>query len=185
MSLTLKILVFLVVSIALAWLTRSSLRSFRSHGFYRLFAWVAIVALVLLNLDSWFFRPFSIHQVISRLLLLTSLFLVFHGIWYLRMTGKPDSKRSDPSLISIEKTTELVTVGDYRTIRHPLYSLLLFLAWGAFFKLPSPAGGGLAILATVFLTATAKVEEVENTRYFGAGYSEYMKHTKMFIPFLY
>jgi len=35
------------------------------------------------------------------------------------------------------------------------------------------------------LMATAKVEEVENTRFFGAAYQTYMKQTKMFIPFLF
>jgi protein-S-isoprenylcysteine O-methyltransferase Ste14 len=70
-------------------------------------------------------------------------------------------------------------------IPYPLYSSLLFLAWGVLLKSPSWLGAGLAIAATAFLTAAAKVEEDENTRYFGAAYREYMKQTKMFIPFLF
>ena len=73
------------------------------------------------------------------------------------MLGKPDSERHDPSLLEIEKTTELVTVGAYRYIRHPLYSSLLFLAWGAFFKHPAWVGICLAVMATFFLTMTAKI----------------------------
>ena len=88
-------------------------------------------------------------------------------------------------LLDIEKTTELVTVGAYRYIRHPLYSSLLFLAWGAFFKNPSWVGIPLVLLAAFFLTMTAKVEETENVRYFGITYQNYMKNTKMFIPFLF
>ena len=40
----------------------------------------------------------------------------------------------------------------------------------------------MAVVTTVCLTAAAKAEEAENTRYFGAAYGEYMKKTKMFIP---
>jgi protein-S-isoprenylcysteine O-methyltransferase Ste14 len=42
----------------------------------------------------------------------------------------------------------------------------------------------LAVTLSVFLTATAKVEEVENLWKFGDGYAAYMKKTRMFVPFL-
>jgi len=180
-----KVIVFIVASVGIAWVSWPSLRDFRSHGFYRFFAFESILALVLLNLDYWFYKPFSPHQIISWLLLIVSLFLVIHGFQLLHRVGKPDSERNDPSLVGIEKTTELVTVGVYRYIRHPLYSSLLFLAWGVFFKWPSWLGGGLAAIATVFLVATSKVEEAENIRFFGSAYQMYMKKTKMFIPFLF
>lgn len=64
-------------------------------------------------------------------LLAVSLFLVLHGLRLLRTLGKPDQARGDTTLLPLEKTTQLVTVGAYRYIRHPLYSSLLFLAWGA------------------------------------------------------
>lgn len=180
-----KVIVFIVASVGIAWVSRASLRNFRSHGFFRFFAWEAIVALVLLNLDYWFYEPFSIHQIASWLLLIVSLYLVIHGVQLLRMVGKPDSKRDDPSLIGIEKTTALVMVGAYRYIRHPLYSSLLFLAWGVFFKYPSWVGVFLAVITTFFLTMTAKIEEAENIRFFGPAYQDYMEQTKMFIPFLF
>ena len=180
-----KVILFIVASLGIAWLSRTSLRDFRSHGFYRFFAWEAILVLILLNLDYWFYEPLSSHQIVSWLLLIVSLFLVIHGVQLLRKKGKPDSQRYDPALIGLEKTTELVTVGVYRYIRHPLYSSLLFLAWGAFVKHFSWAGVFLAVIATFFLTVTAKMEEVENTRFFGAAYQSYMKKTKLFVPFLF
>ncbi len=88
-------------------------------------------------------------------------------------------------MLGIEKTTELVTVGIYRYNRHPIYSSLLFLAWGAFFKHPSLAGLFLVMTATFFLMMTAKMEEAENVRFFGAAYQSYMKKTRMFIPLLF
>jgi protein-S-isoprenylcysteine O-methyltransferase Ste14 len=101
------------------------------------------------------------------------------------MVGKPDSKRDDPSLLGMEKTTELVKVGAYRYIRHPLYSSLLFLSWGVFFKNPSWVAVFLAVISTFALTMTARMEETENVHFFGLAYQDYMKQTRMFIPFLF
>ncbi len=170
---------------ALVCLSWKSLPYPKSHGFYRFFAFEAILIMVLLNLDYWFYKPFSTHQVVSWLLLVVSLFLVIHGFQLLRMVGNPQSERNDPSLIGIEKTTELVKVGAYRYIRHPLYSSGLFGTWGVFFKRPSWIGFFLAVIATFFWTTTAKTEEIENMRFFGNSYQDYMKQTKMFIPFLF
>ena len=52
-----------------------------------------------------------------------------------------------------------------------------------FFKDPSLLGIILVMAISAFITATAKVEERENLHKFGADYAEYMKKTKMFIPF--
>ena len=78
-----------------------------------------------------------------------------------------------------------MTTGAFKYIRYPFYSSLLLLAWGVFFKHPSWVASGVVLGATAFLLATAKVEEVENVRYFGAAYRTYMRHTKMFIPFVF
>ncbi len=180
-----KIIVFLISSAGLVWLSWSSLRYIRSHGFYRFFAFEAIVILILLNIDYWFYEPFSIHQIVSWLLLIISLFLVIHGFQLLHKVSKPDSKRKDSSLIGIEKTTEIVTVGAYRYIRHPIYSSLLFLGWGVFFKQPSRISFSLAAIITLFCTVTAKIEEAENINFFGGAYKSYMKKTKRFIPFVF
>jgi protein-S-isoprenylcysteine O-methyltransferase Ste14 len=111
------------------------------------------------------------------LLLIVSIVLAAHGIYLLRVVGRPKS--------GIESTTVLVIVGAYKCIRHPLYSSLLFLVWGVFLKAPSIAGGILAAAATAFLVTTAKIEESENIQKFGAEYAGYMKKTKMFIPILF
>jgi protein-S-isoprenylcysteine O-methyltransferase Ste14 len=181
----LKVLIFIVTSIPLAWLSLSSLRDARSHGFYRFFAWEAILAVIVLNIDYWFHKPFGIYQIFSWLLLTASALLVIHGIYSLRVVGKPNKKRDDPMLIGIEKTTELVTERAYRYIRHPIYSAGLFLVWGAFFKRMAWSTFSLGVISTLFLTMTAKKEEVENLRFFGDPYQSYMKKTKMFIPFLF
>jgi protein-S-isoprenylcysteine O-methyltransferase Ste14 len=180
-----KFIIFIFASAGMAYVSRASLRAPRSHGFSRFFAWESILAQFLLNVNDWFRDPFSAHQIASWLMLILSAFLVVHGIHLLRKIGKPDSRRDeDGPTISFEKTTALIQVGAFKYIRHPLYSSLLFLAWGVFFKAPSWMGGVLALSATAFLAATAKAEEAENIRFFGPAYQAYIKDTKMFIPFL-
>jgi protein-S-isoprenylcysteine O-methyltransferase Ste14 len=181
-----KIVAFILFSLPILYVSRTSLRVPRSHGFYRFFAWETILALFLLNMEFWFRDPFSLHQVISWILLFASFIPLGLGVRELRSRGKPTKNReNDPSLLAFEKTTTLVTTGIYHYIRHPLYSSLLLLAWGIFFKLPSwPAGLALA-LAILFLVLTAKADEAECQKFFGSIYQDYIKHTKMFIPYLF
>lgn len=180
-----KWFVFLGFSIGIVLLSWRSFRDRRSHGFYRFFAFEAILALILLNIEFWFRQPFSARQILSWLLLLLSLFLAVHGFTLLRRIGKPNAAIQDPRRLNIEKTTQLVKVGAYRYIRHPLYASLLCLAWGVFLKHPALLGAGLGVIATLALYATARAEEAENLAQFGAEYTEYIKQTKMFIPYVF
>ena len=181
-----QFLIFAIGSVFLIYVSRKTLFRFRSHGFYRFFAWEAILVLVLLNFPYWEKDPFSPHQLISWLFLVISLFLVIHGVFLLKFIGKPNENRPDTELLAFEKTTTLVTVGAYKYIRHPLYSSLLFLAWGVFLKQPTSLPGLLLVLtASLFLLLTAKSDEYECLQYFGSVYQTYMLGTKRFIPFLF
>ena len=180
-----KLAIFVIASVWLAYVSRTSLRVPGSHGFYRFFAWECMLALFFLVVYRWFRNPFSALQLISWLLMFVSGFLVLHGVYLLRRLGRPTKQRQDSSLLGFEKTTTLVTEGAYRYIRHPLYSSLLFLTWGIFFKDPTVITGGLALAATGFLVGTAKADEAECISYFGPSYEHYIERTKMFIPFLF
>jgi len=171
-----KIVIFAVASLGIIAVSWPSLRNPRSHGFFRFFAWEAILGMILLNLEVWFRNPFSIPQIVSWFLLTISIFLVVHGVHLLKAVGKPRD--------ALEDTTKLVLQGAYKYIRHPLYSSLLFLVWGVFFKNLDLLNTTLVAVATLFLVATARAEETENLEKFGAEYAEYMKKSKMFIPFV-
>jgi protein-S-isoprenylcysteine O-methyltransferase Ste14 len=180
-----KIIAFILLSLPIVYISRASLRVPGSHGFHRFFAWEAILGLFFLNVDFWFRDPFAWHQAISWVLLFASFIPLGFGVKELLSQGKPVKDREgDPSLLAFEKTTSLVTTGIYRYIRHPLYSSLLLLAWGIFFKLPSLFGGILVVTATIFLVLTAKADERECIQFFGSQFLDYKKRTKMFIPFL-
>jgi len=181
-----KAIGFIIGTLALIYISRASLRSPRSHGFYRFFAWECILLLFLLNVDIWFVNPFSWHQLISWILLFISFVPLIYGVRALRSRGEAvESRAEDPSLYAFEKTTNLVTSGIYAYIRHPLYSSLLLLAWGIFFKAPNLPGGMIILVTTTFLVATARADEAECIRFFGEDYQQYMRKTKRFIPFLF
>ncbi len=181
-----KIIIFILGSAAVIFISRNSLRSPMSHGFHRFIAWECILALFVLNMNFWFYEPLAWNQLIAWALLILSLIPLAYGIHFLRTQGKPVEKREgDPSLLAFEKTTQLVTDGIYKFIRHPLYCSLLLLTWGIFFKHPDLTALILTVTATAFLVFTAKADEAECIRFFGSPYQEYMQRTKMFIPYLF
>jgi len=185
MHLYAKLIFFIFASGYFIWLSRHVLRKVRIHGFYRLLAWEAILALVLFNIDFWFDNWLSARQILSWVLLAISAYLITFSVIELFKSGKPGSTRIDPGLIGIEKTTRLVKTGIYKYIRHPMYSSAVIGVWGVVLKNISAVSIILALLSVGFLAATAKVEESENIQYFGEEYRNYMKRTKMFIPYLF
>ena len=180
-----KVILFVLATIGITWVSRSSLRNVQFHGFYRFFAWETILILFLVNMNYWFEDPFSLRQIISWSFLIVSLVLIYQGVQLFRRQGRLDQERNDPALVGIEKTTELVTTGVYQYIRHPFYSSLLFLGWGILLKNVNWIGALLAVVTTILLIITARKEEIENIQFFGENYQEYMKRTKMFVPFIF
>ncbi len=177
-----RFIIMLPVSLLLAWVSRRSLRAPGSHGFYRFFAWEAIALQIIMNLPFWFDNPFSPLQIVSWALLVLSICLATGGFVRLRSAGGAVPARPGDPDFGFENTTQLVTEGVYRRIRHPLYSSLLFLAWGACLKHLSAEGLLASVFASLFLFFTAKIEEEENLRKFGAAYAAYRRTSGMFLP---
>ncbi len=153
---TVQVILFLILGTLIGFISRASLRNPRSHGFYRFFAWEIILILFLKNIPVWFNDPLAWHQLISWFLLAVCCIPVILGVLKLRQARNPRSvetqmPRPDGSLFEFERTTRLVTTGVYQYIRHPLYSSLLLLAWGIFFKHPDWIGVLLAAAASAFL----------------------------------
>jgi protein-S-isoprenylcysteine O-methyltransferase Ste14 len=182
-----RLVLFAVASVALAYVSRASLASPRSHGFSRLLAWESILGLAILNfrsLGQWFADPLGPRQLVSWVLLFGCIVPAVWGAHALRTRGRTRSGREDRQLFEFEKTTRLVTTGPFEYVRHPLYASLVLLAWGIFFKRPTVWAATLALCATAFLAATARAEESENLGYFGDAYRDYMRKTKMFLRFV-
>ncbi len=185
MSISYELTVFTILSIVIISVSWRSLFNIKAHGFYRFFAWEGIAWLLVNNYRYWFINLFSFLQIISFILLVCALVLAMTGFVLIKIKGKIDKNRNDNTAYSFEKTTELIEVGIFKYIRHPMYSSLIFLTWGIYFKnVVSINLLIISILSTVFLFITAKVEEKEDLKFFGEKYKDYIKKTKMFIPYI-
>jgi protein-S-isoprenylcysteine O-methyltransferase Ste14 len=151
-----------------------SIKEKRYHGVTRFFVFESILVLLLLNYRVWFRDPFSLHQIISWILLFGSIYPGLAGYLLLKRKGKSEQ--------SFENTTALVKSGIYKYIRHPLYCSLFLLGSGIMFK---DTGNLQLIIGAINLVAiylTSRIEEKEMLSRFGDSYRQYMGETKMFIP---
>lgn len=158
----------------------ASLHAWRTHqtyGFFRFLAFETLALLVVRNAPTWFREPFSVSQTVSWVILAGSTALAAHGLYLLRVAGRAQARL-------MEDTLTLVEDGAYRYVRHPMYASLIFFGWGVFLKGAGLASAALALAATAFCIVTARYEESFNIDRFGPAYSEYMRRTKMFVPYV-
>lgn len=102
------------------------------------------------------------------------LFAVWARVNIGRNWGQPMSLKEQP---------ELVATGPYAYVRHPIYSGILLALLGT-----ALVGSGVCFLLFIFffiyLIYSAKTEERLLLQQFPDSYPEYMKRTKMLIPFV-
>lgn len=177
-------ILFGILSIPVIIISRKTLFKAKSHGFYRFFSWECIIWLFASNYLFWFDNPLAFKQIVSWSFLLVAVYLVVAGVILLKTIGKPKTDRDENSFYEFEKTTVLIDHGIFKYIRHPMYSSLLFLTWGIFFKNMTILLFLTAMGSTIFLFLTAVADEKECIQFFGKQYIEYMKRSKRFIPFL-
>jgi protein-S-isoprenylcysteine O-methyltransferase Ste14 len=164
-----------IVIILFSWFL--SIKQGRYHGIARFFSFESIFVLILLNYNIWFKTPFSFLQITSWLLLLLSLYTAVTGFLLLSKIGKPDK--------NFENTSVLVKESLYKYIRHPLYLSLFLLGTGVMIKDPGLTNLAFGVLNLAAIYITARIEEKEMISKFGNEYLEYMKDTKMFIPYIF
>jgi protein-S-isoprenylcysteine O-methyltransferase Ste14 len=172
-----QVLLFVVLSAVAVAASLHAWRTRLEYGLFRFFGFEFLTLLIVWNASRWFRDPLSIRQIVSWIIIAASTALAAHGARLLRSEGKAQRR-------VIEDTETVVEVGVYRFIRHPLYASLLFFGWAVFLKGPDLLSAALAVAATTFWVGTARYEERFNIDRFGVAYSEYVKRTKMFVPFL-
>ena len=177
-------ILFGILSVLITLISWRTIFNTKSHGFYRFFSWECMAWLLACNYKFWFAEPFSINQVFSWILLFYATYLVITGMILIKRIGKPNPVRDEKNLFGFEKTTELIDTGVFKRIRHPLYASLIVVTWAVYLKHPTIVLFITALISTNFLYITSRFDEKECIRYFGDKYINYMKQTKMFIPFI-
>jgi protein-S-isoprenylcysteine O-methyltransferase Ste14 len=162
------------VIILISWFL--SIKHKRYHGITRFFAFESVFILFLMNYSLWFADPFSALHLVSWFFLIFSIYPVVAGFLLLKRAGKPDN--------NFENTSILVESGIYKYIRHPLYLSVFMLGTGIMLKDPGTVQLFLGGVNTISLFLTALIEEKEMILKFGDLYKDYMKHTRMFVPFI-
>jgi len=175
---TVKIVIFSMLTLLIFIKFRKAFGSFSSHGIYMFFAFESLLALFFLNIGFWFHSGFPWYQMLVAWILLTaSLLFALSGFYGLKKYGKPIGDWED--------TTRLITQGIFRYIRHPLYSSLILLNLGIFLKNVTLLSTIACLISTGFLVTASKVEEKENHAKFGSAYEEYKIKTKHYFPFVF
>ena len=164
-----------IIIILFSWFL--SIKYRRYHGISRFFAFESIFILFLLNRKLWFDEPLTPLHILSWIFLLFSIYPVVTGYILLKRKGKPT--------VNFENTSVLVRSGIYRYIRHPLYLSIFLFGTGVMLKDPGPLQILLGAFNLIAVYITARIEEGEMSAKFGNEYMDYMKETKMFIPFLF
>ena len=179
-----QIIVFILGTIFIVLISKKSLHSIKHHGFYRFFVFEFTLVLVLLNIPHWFDYPLTLQQIVSWTLLFISILLIVQSSYFFKKYGGSQRRKDSTSNFEFENTVSLIQERIFKYIRHPMYGSLLFLALGAMLKNISVITVSLTVVIIIFIVFTAKIEEKENINFFGSDYEDYMKRTKMFVPFI-
>lgn len=180
-----ELLWFMVLSLPLIYLSWRSLFKLKKHGLYRFITWECVLWIAIQNYHYEAGGNMDLRLSVASVLTMSSLVIVIAALITMRRHGQASKQRHDETLFAFEKTTELVTNGLFRYIRHPMYASLLCLIWGLFFRQPQSFLLVIALIGTLSCCLAALIEEQENLDFFGEKYQQYMQQTKRFIPFVF
>lgn len=152
------------------------------HGFYRYFGILCIFVLLYRNIAFWFTAMYSPLQLLSWSLLFLALWMVLHSLYLLKNQGGERESEKPKENFAFENTQTIVQSGIFAFIRHPMYTSLGLLATGIMLKQIDLIGLAFCLTSWIMLNISARIEEQENYRFFGAAYTRYMEQTNRFIP---
>lgn len=181
---TIPLQLFILSSCILGYFCRRQIINPRCHGFYRFFALQGIFYLALHNIDIFNVEFFDSQQIVTAILLISSLYCLIAALYQLRHSGGSSQRQDKPENFTFENTENLVTDGIYNYVRHPMYTSLLLFNWGIYWQQINAVNTLIAVAVSLFLFITAKVEEAENIDFFGSSYLQYKQNSKMIIPYV-
>jgi len=176
-------LLFMVVWLIFSLNTKKNvkLNNQRQTSFIRLAVIVAVIAFLKIKIfrDLAYPNIFSSNHFVQAcgvsICVLGIAFAIWARIHIGKNWGMPMSQKKEP---------ELVTTGPYRFVRHPIYTGLITAMIGSLL-----AEGLIWMIWLVcmgfYFIYSAKQEEKSMMLQFPDRYAEYMKGTKMLIPFIF
>ena len=84
--------------------------------------------------------------------------------------------------VAVSETTELITDGPFRRIRHPIYAFSILLVLCSLVILPTPPMLAVALVNITLLNLKARNEERHLTASLGEPYARYVATTGRFLP---
>jgi len=153
----------------------------------RSFLFIAFVIVILITATIILTRYdlFVITEAVRPTMRIIGLAIYFLGL-ALRYVARIYLGRYFSTHVRIQADHQLIIVGPYRILRHPLYVGLLLLVVGV----PLYIGNWLTfIIALISLTGLLNIRILHEERMlllkFGSVYSTYLKQSYRFIPFIY
>ena len=154
----------------------------RDRGSYYVYAQLGLLALVVFGpraigpADPWPGFWGQVARAAGQALLFAGGAFAFMGFLYLGTNLSPWPRPKEKS--------ELVRSGVYGLVRHPIYTGLIFSTLGWALLVNGPLTLLYALCLTAVLDRKARYEEYLLRKRF-AGYAEYQRRVKRFIPFIY
>jgi protein-S-isoprenylcysteine O-methyltransferase Ste14 len=185
-----KVLYFILLSIiSILYLRFQTLNNFenvkknyiQSYEFLRLL--LLIIGVIIIPLVSYFkFSEYNIkineNFIIIPIILITICALILINIY--NELGKNYS-----FTLQIKNDHKLIKTGMYKYIRHPMYLVLILFGISQMLFLPNKIGIlPILFIIPLFLYFRIKGEEKMLLNTFGEEYKQYIKESKMIIPFI-
>jgi len=137
-----------------------------------------------ISLGAMVVEHLSINLAFSWLAFFGSVLFVLGAV--IRFIGRRTLGKFFTYEVKVQQKHKLITSGIYQYIRHPLYTRILLLWFGAAILLQSITGFILILLILVpALWYRMKIEETFLIKEFGKRYQHYMNATKRLVPVIY
>ena len=125
-------------------------------------------------LGTRFYPYFRAGEWIGVLLAAAGVGVAFWARWHLGTNWS--------GTVTLKEGHELIRTGPYRAIRHPIYTGILLALLGTAVAEGEVRGLVAVAIAWLSLYIKARREESFLAQEFGAGFTEHLRHTGMFLP---